>query len=666
MLSRHSLHPSTRSLLVAASHSSFLNCPLTLTSKAFSSSRSPVLVKPFFSQSYSCLPTSSYCVNYLSRPTKTTLTAITFATATVLTTSHFSTSHPASSASSSSTDSNMSSSSSSSSTSSSSSSSTSTAAGDAFLAPRRRWTICQLTDLHYTQATMPTLQDLLHFRLKRLLGFFNLKLTRRGRAFDEETRQRAFQTIFKIQPDLVLLSGDLTSGSLDAEFMKAFSSLAPILQTFPTLVIPGNHDIYVHDQQDKERMETFFGPFMYHQPKFQTDEQQSTHTTTTTTAAVPTAATWTMEHFVHKLPALIHKSLNKQTWQNVIDRQNQLWATVANSDSTLAVPVVQLPFASTSSTASSAASSSTTAASSSSNTTGNNNASSASAALSLLLLDPCRPNTLRSSGNYPSEQLAVLSQYLSSPLFSQSFLFLASHYPLLHFTGTPYELKRPQHAVDNNRDMIELLAKPLVAPPSTSPPPIWNFPHLYVHGHVHAGYHTKLHWKEVHQLYKHHHHHHKHQAHAEHPPAAEANPSSPRVYTPYMLHYDPGSSSISIHLSQGHDEAKTNHHHHHHQHNHKQSSPPNQALSSPPSSSSSSSSSSVQIDEHLPKPQLGTAAFNVYTIELLDNSKAYNLGREKDDCYIVRSNDGTQIFRILTQRYRDDGVTFTPAATGYP
>lgn len=61
--------------------------------------------------------------------------------------------------------------------------------------------------------------------------------------FDSELMQAAASEIVGLQPDLVLVGGDLTQEGYAHEFRSAQRHLEPITESgFPTVIIPGNHD----------------------------------------------------------------------------------------------------------------------------------------------------------------------------------------------------------------------------------------------------------------------------------------------------------------------------------------------------------------------------------------------------------------------------------------
>ena len=66
-----------------------------------------------------------------------------------------------------------------------------------------------------------------------------------------------------LAPDLVVISGDLTAQGLQAEFDVARAALAPVLDRFPTFVVPGNHDVYTPGAAREDRIASRFGPWLH-------------------------------------------------------------------------------------------------------------------------------------------------------------------------------------------------------------------------------------------------------------------------------------------------------------------------------------------------------------------------------------------------------------------
>lgn len=109
------------------------------------------------------------------------------------------------------------------------------------------------TDVHWFAP--PSLADL---SVKRIFGTANLYLRGRRHAFDPAVQSELVRHAVAARPDAALLSGDLTAQALEAEFRVAREALEPLLSAVPTLVIPGNHDVYAPDAVG--RLRRWFGP----------------------------------------------------------------------------------------------------------------------------------------------------------------------------------------------------------------------------------------------------------------------------------------------------------------------------------------------------------------------------------------------------------------------
>ncbi len=121
--------------------------------------------------------------------------------------------------------------------------------------------LAHVTDIHWQ--TPPSAADLLS--PKRMLGTANLYLRGRRHHFTREVQSALVSHLQDLQPDLVVISGDLTAQALESEFALARRELAPVLDVVPTLVVPGNHDVYAPDAVKSARMQKHFGPWMHHQ-----------------------------------------------------------------------------------------------------------------------------------------------------------------------------------------------------------------------------------------------------------------------------------------------------------------------------------------------------------------------------------------------------------------
>lgn len=92
---------------------------------------------------------------------------------------------------------------------------------------------------------------------KAIAGQANVWLRRR-RVFDLRLLAPVLARIDALHPDLVLLSGDLTSISARREFDRAALYLKPLLGRYRAIGIPGNHDRYTFAATMTRRMERTF------------------------------------------------------------------------------------------------------------------------------------------------------------------------------------------------------------------------------------------------------------------------------------------------------------------------------------------------------------------------------------------------------------------------
>lgn len=117
--------------------------------------------------------------------------------------------------------------------------------------------IAHCTDIHWQVA--PALGDA---TIKRILGTANLYLAGRRHHFSPRVQAALMEHLQSLEADLVLITGDLTAQALDSEFARAREALTPVLDTTPTFIIPGNHDVYTPGAQRSKRIRQHFGPFM--------------------------------------------------------------------------------------------------------------------------------------------------------------------------------------------------------------------------------------------------------------------------------------------------------------------------------------------------------------------------------------------------------------------
>jgi 3',5'-cyclic AMP phosphodiesterase CpdA len=95
---------------------------------------------------------------------------------------------------------------------------------------------------------------------KRALGALN-QLLRRKRRLHMEYLARATTRIRSLEPDWVVITGDLTSIGSPDEFALALEALRPLHEgasPAPILFVPGNHDAYVRDPASAAALQNAF------------------------------------------------------------------------------------------------------------------------------------------------------------------------------------------------------------------------------------------------------------------------------------------------------------------------------------------------------------------------------------------------------------------------
>lgn len=120
-----------------------------------------------------------------------------------------------------------------------------------------RLRIIHLSDIHvWRYAFNP-----FHLLNKRALGMFGL-VTARAKKFRLERLQPVVERVRALDPDHVLISGDLTTTALPAEFQAARAELAALLiDARRVSVVPGNHDRYTSGSVRRREFEEWFGAF---------------------------------------------------------------------------------------------------------------------------------------------------------------------------------------------------------------------------------------------------------------------------------------------------------------------------------------------------------------------------------------------------------------------
>ena len=117
--------------------------------------------------------------------------------------------------------------------------------------------IIQLSDIHVWRYSY----NPFHLFNKRVLGTASL-LAGRAKKFRLERLESVVERVVALQADHILITGDLTTTALPAEFLDARKALDKILgDPSRTTVIPGNHDRYTDGSVRNREFERHFGQF---------------------------------------------------------------------------------------------------------------------------------------------------------------------------------------------------------------------------------------------------------------------------------------------------------------------------------------------------------------------------------------------------------------------
>jgi hypothetical protein len=124
--------------------------------------------------------------------------------------------------------------------------------------PTRPLRIVQISDVHLWRYTV----NPVHLLNKRAIGVLDLLRGRAGK-FQLDRLDDVVAQIQSIAPDHLLITGDLTTTALPAEFDAALRELGELLvEPERVSVVPGNHDRYTRHSMRSRTFEKFFGPYM--------------------------------------------------------------------------------------------------------------------------------------------------------------------------------------------------------------------------------------------------------------------------------------------------------------------------------------------------------------------------------------------------------------------
>ncbi len=120
--------------------------------------------------------------------------------------------------------------------------------------------IAHATDIHWF--TAPSLGDL---TVRRSVGSTNLYVFGRRKQFHPAVQSALVDHVLALEPDLFVISGDLTAQALESEFALARAELQPVLDAIPTFIVAGNHDLYTPGAARTRRIQQHFAPWMHEQ-----------------------------------------------------------------------------------------------------------------------------------------------------------------------------------------------------------------------------------------------------------------------------------------------------------------------------------------------------------------------------------------------------------------
>ncbi|MBU2510569.1 metallophosphoesterase [bacterium] len=119
--------------------------------------------------------------------------------------------------------------------------------------------LVHISDIHFVndQTLLRGLRENGRFFTKQHLGWLNYNLRRRHH-FEATLKYRLLSRLNEIDWDYLVISGDLTTLSLDREFRKARDAIAPLIQKGNVLLTAGNHDRYTRESAGTDPIRTFF------------------------------------------------------------------------------------------------------------------------------------------------------------------------------------------------------------------------------------------------------------------------------------------------------------------------------------------------------------------------------------------------------------------------
>ncbi len=134
--------------------------------------------------------------------------------------------------------------------------------------------LIHISDIHFIndQTLLRGLLENGRIFTKRHLGWLNYSLRRR-RHFDPTLKTRLFDRLHEINWDYLVISGDLTTLSLNREFNKARKAITPLMQRGNVLLTAGNHDRYTKENATNDTIRSIFNDCWPYNQESKRDDQ---------------------------------------------------------------------------------------------------------------------------------------------------------------------------------------------------------------------------------------------------------------------------------------------------------------------------------------------------------------------------------------------------------
>lgn len=128
----------------------------------------------------------------------------------------------------------------------------------------KTYRLLQLTDLHFTH--LPSINTFFPItqNWKRIIGLLSLTVGRRLFRFDNNVQCNVLQQAIKHNPDLCIITGDISSTALHSEYQTAYNVLKPLLNhnNIHTTMLYGNHDAYTKQAAQQDTIREYFNKWM--------------------------------------------------------------------------------------------------------------------------------------------------------------------------------------------------------------------------------------------------------------------------------------------------------------------------------------------------------------------------------------------------------------------